>query len=307
MAHRLNEPKRIAITGAGGQLGSRLVCALIERGHDVVGLTRADLDVTDETRTRRVVRDLKPDIVANCTAYNAVDAAEEDPGTAFAVNADGPAALATATAATGSLLVHYSTDFVFDGRCSRPYTERDTPNPLNTYGRSKLAGEEAVRRGNARHLILRVESLFGGAPRPGTRTTIDFFAEELAAGRTVKAAIDRTVSPSYLPDVINATLALIDRKAAYSTYHCVASGYASWYDVAKEIALTMSVRPLVAPICADGLPGRAARPQFCALDNGRLRRYGITMPAWQSTLRAHLAEHPARHHVAALRIASQIA
>jgi dTDP-4-dehydrorhamnose reductase len=307
MADSMNERKRIAVTGASGQLGSRLVRSLLERGHDVVGLTRKDLDVTDETHTRQVVRELKPDIVANCTAYNAVDGAEQDPATAFAVNADGPAGLAAATAAVGSLLVHYSTDFVFDGHASTPYTERDGTNPLNTYGQSKLAGEENVRRENGRHFILRVESLFGGAPRPGTMTTVDFFAEELAAGRVVRAAIDRTVSPSYLPDVIDATVGLIEREAAYGTYHCVASGHATWYDLAKEIALTMSVRPLVAPIAAGALPCRAIRPQFCALDNGKLRRNGIFMPPWQSTLRSHLANHPVLRQVTALRIASQIA
>jgi dTDP-4-dehydrorhamnose reductase len=115
------------------------------------------------------------------------------------------------------------------------------------------------------------------------------------------------VSPSYLPDVVRATLALINRQAPYGTYHCVASGHASWYELAKEIALTMSVRPLVTPIAAGALPCRAVRPQFCALDNGKLRRNGISMPTWQSTLRAHLANHSALRQAAALRIASQIA
>jgi len=307
MAHGVKERKRIAVTGAGGQLGSRLVSAFLERGHDVVALTRTDLDVTDSAQTQRIIRDIGPALVANCTAYNAVDDAERDPAMAFSVNADGPAALAAAIASVGGVMVHYSTDFVFDGRASAPYIEQHTTSPLNTYGRSKLAGEQAIRRENRQHFILRLESLFGGALRPGTTTTVDFFAQELAAGRTVKAATDRTVSPSYVPDVISATLALIEREAPYGTYHCVATGHTIWYDLAKEIALTISARPLVTPISAGALPGRAVRPQFCALDNGKLRRHGIAMPTWQSALRAHLANHPAQQYAEAARIESRIA
>lgn len=301
-----NTRKRVAVTGAGGQLGSRLVSAFADSGHDVVALKRSDLDVTDESRTRQIIRELRPDVVANCTAYNAVDGAEADAATAFSVNAGGPAALAAATAGAGSLLVHYSTDFVFDGCASAPYTEQDLTNPLNAYGRSKLAGEEAVRLENPRHFILRVESLFGGYARCGARTTIDFLAEKLAAGRVVNAAIDRTVSPSYVPDVIAATLALVDREAPFGTYHCVASGHASWYEVAKEIAATIGATPVIVPISAGELPGRAARPRFCALDNDKLRRQGVAMPTWQAALHLHLAGHPALRQ-ASPRTASQVA
>jgi dTDP-4-dehydrorhamnose reductase len=194
--------------------------------------------------------------------------------------------------------VHYSTDFVFDGLGEAPYTEYDATNPVNAYGRSKLAGEQAVRRGNSRHYILRVESLFGGDPRSGARTTVDFFAESFAAGRTVSAAVDRTVSPSYVPDVVTATLALSEGKALHGTYHCVASGQTTWFELAKEIASMMGGMELVTPVCARDLPCRAARPQYCALSNEKLRRHGIAMPTWQAALRSHLANHPAVRRVA---------
>ena len=162
------------------------------------------------------------------------------------------------------------------------------PHPLSVYGASKLAGEEAVR-GWDRHYILRVESLFGGRARPGTQTTIDFLIESLTQGRPARAATDRIVSPSYVPDVVGATLALLSGGHPYGTYHCVASGHCSWYELARQIATLVGAPPIVTAVSAADLPTTAKRPQFCALSNHKLHSLGIVMPTWRAALEAHVA------------------
>ena len=141
----------------------------------------------------------------------------------------------------GTLLVHYGTDFVFDGTASAPYVEDDPVNPLSVYGASKLAGEAEVRSVCPHHYILRVESLFGGAGVGGHRATIDYIADTLVAGSTVRAFVDRTVSPSYVPDVARATRELIARSGPHGTYHCVSTGMTTWYDIAQHIAVELGV------------------------------------------------------------------
>jgi dTDP-4-dehydrorhamnose reductase len=298
--------RRVLVTGAAGRLGAALVEAVSQAGSCVLPLDRGKLDITDGDQVMTTVRELRPDLVVNCSAYNAVDAAETDVSAAFAVNAYGPGALATAASEIGAVLVHYSTDFVFDGSASSPYDEDAAPNPLSIYGASKLAGEEEVRQTD-RHYILRVESLFGGRTKPGTRTTVDYLIDNLAQGREVRAAVDRIVTPSYVRDVVRATMALVNGRSPYGTYHCVASGQTTWYDLAGEIASLLGAPPLVTPVAAADLPTAARRPQFCALSVRKLQRLGIVMPTWRATLRAHLAARRSLTSVPQPRKAVQVA
>jgi dTDP-4-dehydrorhamnose reductase len=228
-------------------------------------------------------------VIVNCSAYNAVDAAQADEASAFAVNARGPAILADAATAAGTVLVHFSTDFVFDGEARQPYSEDDPVNPLSVYGASKLAGEVGVRRA-PRHYVLRVESLFGGLGVRGHRSTVDHIAETLRAGGMVRALADRTVSPSYVPDVAQATRALLEGNAPSGTYHCVSSGFTTWFDLAREIAQRLAVsESRIEPAMIADFETAAPRPQFCALSNEKLRAAGICMPVWQSAIERHLA------------------
>jgi dTDP-4-dehydrorhamnose reductase len=231
---------------------------------------------------------LRPDVIVNCSAYNAVDAAEADPVAAFATNAQGVSCLARAAQAAGALLVHYSTDFVFDGATPEPYVEDDPTNPLSVYGASKLAGENEARS-TPRHYVLRIESLFGGCGLKGQRATVDHIVDNLLAGTGARAFVDRTVSPSYVPDVVRATLALIDRQAPYGIYHCVNSGWGTWYELACEVARQLGVPPRIEPVMTPELKTSAQRPLFCALSNRKLLAAGIDMPSWQSAIERHLA------------------
>lgn len=280
--------QRVLVVGASGRLGRGLCSELDHAGHEVVALSRADLDVTDATAVTRVIGRSDPQVIINCTAYNAVDAAEADAATAFAVNAAAVGLLARAADAAGALFVHYGTDFVFDGTSPVPYVEGDAVNPLSAYGSSKLAGEIEVRRTIERHYVLRVASLFGGTGVRDHRATIDAIADLCLAAKPVRALVDRTVTPSHVSDVARATCGLLDGTAKYGTYHCVSSEAVTWYDLARHIAACLSVSIEIEPVTVAELKTVARRPQFCGLSNTKLRAAGVAMPDWRSAVTGHL-------------------
>jgi dTDP-4-dehydrorhamnose reductase len=275
---------KIAVTGAGGQLGQAMARRLAER-HTVAVLARADLDVSRAADVSRVMGALHPDVIVNCAAYNAVDRAEDDVLAALEGNAFGVQSLARAAAREGAVLVHYSTDFVFDGNADRPYPEDAPVAPLSVYGQSKLLGEWFTRDA-PRCYVLRVESLFGG---PLPRSSIDRIAEAIRAGRETRVFEDRVVSPAFVDDVVTATEALLGGGAQGGVYHCVNSGHATWQRVAEEIAVILGVEPQLVPVRLAEVPMRARRPRFCALSNDKLAAAGIPMPTWEDALRRHLA------------------
>jgi dTDP-4-dehydrorhamnose reductase len=278
---------RIVVTGASGRLGGVLCVELVSAGHDLLTLDRGELDITRAEQVTAVIDHLRPEVIINCAAYNAVDAAQTDRAAAFALNAHAPALLAAAGDAAGAVFVHFSSDFVFDGEAGEAYTEAHPTNPLNVYGASKLAGEAAVRQAS-RHYILRVSSLFGGVGRNGHHATVDYIADSLVAGTTVRAAVDRTVTPSYAPDVARATLAMLAGHIPYGTYHCANPTATTWYELAQEVARQLGSNARVEPVRAADLSTIAPRPRACALANQKLASLGILMPAWQSAIRRHL-------------------
>ena len=273
------------VTGAAGQLGSAIVREFA--GGEVVALTRAELDLADPAAIRAAVAAARPSVVINCAAYNHVDAAETDAVTALQVNAMAVRALAGAAADAGAVLVHYGSDFVFDGTATTPYREDDQANPRGVYATSKLLGEWFAS-GAPRHYVLRVESLFGGARR---KSSTDKIIDEIAAGRETRVFVDRTVSPSYVDDVARATRALVEREAPPGLYHCVNSGLCTWHEMAMEIARLLGVTPRLVPMRVAGVTLLAERPQFCALSNAKLAALGIVMPPWQDALARHIAKY----------------
>jgi dTDP-4-dehydrorhamnose reductase len=276
----------VLVFGAAGMLGAVTVREWRDHGHTVTALTRADVDVTSATQVSDIIATHTPDIVINCTAYNRVDDAEDDPSAALAVNTWAVRSMARAATAVGAVCVHYSTDFVFDGETDRPYTEDDTPNPQSAYGMSKLVGEWMAAEVPA-HYILRVESLFGGN---ASRSTVDTMLHKFATGQPVHAFSDRTVSPSHVGDVARATRELVEHHAPHGLYHCVNTGMATWLDVA-ECLRELSGHPHadVKPVSTADVVLKARRPRFAALSNAKLVAQGIPMPTWQDALRTHLA------------------
>jgi len=286
---------RVLVVGAAGRLGAAVVDAFADR--EVIAHTRASLDVTDPAAVHAAVADAAPAVIVNCAAFNAVDEAEDRPLEALATNAFAVRTLARAAEAAGATLVHYGSDFVFDGAASEPYDEDVPPAPGSTYAVSKLLGEWFALDA-ARSFVLRVESLFGGLPGwTGRRGSLDTIVEGLLQGRPVPVFVDRVVSPSYVHDVARATRHLVDSGAPPGLYHCVNSGYGTWYEVAEEAARALGVTPRLEPVTMDQVRLKASRPRFCALANRKLAAAGFPMPTWRDALRRWLTA-PARdaHH-----------
>ena len=274
---------RVLVAGAAGQLGQAIVQRFAER-HDVTALAHTELDITRHDQVMSAVGRVHPQVIINCAAYNAVDRAEDDALAALEGNALALRSLARAAEAERATLVHYSTDFVFDGEASEPYDESAPPAPRSIYGQSKLLGEW-FSADAPRHYVLRVESLFGGSL---PRSSIDRIVEAQRENRPARVFTDRVVSPSYVDDVAAATEGLLARDAPHGVYHCVNDGFATWYDVGREIARLLGTEPRLDPVRAADVPMKAHRPRFCALSNVKLRAVGIRMPTWQDALARYL-------------------
>ena len=280
---------RVLVTGAAGQL-ALAIARTFEREADVRALTRADLDIRNDGAVRDAIESHQPTLVVNCAAYNDVDGAESDPVAALEVNAFAVRGLARAAAAAGATLVHYSSDFVFDGAATRPYAEEDRPNPQGVYAASKLLGEWFALEAS-RAYVLRVESLFGAPAGAGTRKgSLAGLVEGILENREVAVFVDRTVSPSYVFDVAEATRRLVESGSPFGLYHCVNSGACSWHDIATEIARLLGRTAALKPITLESVSLRARRPKYSALDCPRLRAAGIDMPAWQDALQRYLRQ-----------------
>ena len=274
---------KVLVTGAKGQLGSTFV-RVLSSSYEVVGTVRDELDLTDDISVRAVISEVRPDLILNCAAYNEVDSAESCPETALAVNAFGVQALAVMAAEFSSTLVHFSTDFVFDGNTSKPYSEADTPNPQSVYATSKLLGEWFAAE-TPQHYVIRVESLFGG--KGLRRSSLDLLADALLKKEPVRAFTDRVVSPSYVEDVAEATIEILTRGLPNGLYHCVGSGSASWFDVVAELASRLEMATPIQPITLKDMNLPAKRPQFSALSNRKLASAGVVIPSWQDAVRRY--------------------
>ena len=279
------DKRPVVVLGAAGQLGETIV-ARFAAGWPVVPLTRADLYLRSSAAVLERLRALEPRAIVNCAAYNLVDAAEDDQVTALEINAFVVRSVARAAAAVGATLVHYSTDFVFDGEASTPYREDDRPNPRSVYAASKLLGEWFAADAPS-HYVLRVESLFGGVRR--RKGSVDSIIDSIQANRPARVFTDRVVSPSYVWDIAEATALLIENRPAPGVYHCVNSGFATWFDLASEVRRQLGSTTPLEPITMTEAPLRAPRPRYCALSNEKLRSVGIAMPSWQDGLERALA------------------
>jgi dTDP-4-dehydrorhamnose reductase len=279
---------KVLITGAAGQIGGA-IAREFEPCHRVIGLGQRELDITDHASVTRVVQSERPDVVINCAAYNDVEAAEDEALTALQVNAFAVGSLARAAREAGAALVHFSTDFVFDGETTRPYVETDPPNPRSVYAASKLLGDWFAAE-LPRAYVLRVESLFGpcGA-KGGRKSSVDRIIAAIQAGAEARVFVDRVVSPSYAVDVAATTRALVERGVEGGLYHCVNSGFCTWLDLGLEIVRLLGAPCTLVPVRTADVPLRASRPRFSALSNAKLARVGLAMPSWQDALARCLA------------------
>lgn len=283
---------KILLLGGRGLLGSALRAKLGALGA-LHSPSHQELDVTDPAAVTRALQQLRPKIVINCTAFSDVDGSESKSELAYAVNRDAAAVLVKAADSVAASLVHFSTDFVFDGERRTPYQEQDVPHPLSVYGRSKLAGEQAVLDSAGAHLVFRVSWLYG----PGGKNFFSKIAEWLTEDRELRVVADQVSVPNDVRWLAGTLCELLREEAARpgylaalrGLYHLSATGQASRYDFARAVADGMgpNVRARLTPVPASAFPMVAQRPAFSVLDAGRFARvFGIEPPDWRTVLEA---------------------
>lgn len=271
---------KLLITGAQGQLGQALQTRFID--HEVVAWGSHDLDISQLEHVRQALNHIRPDMVLNAAAFTQVDRAETHQEAAYRGNALGPRNLALATHERDIPLVHFSTDYVFDGQQSRPYHEFDRPNPLSVYGQSKLAGEEQVKTGNPRHFIIRTAWLYHIIGKSFPQTIL-----RLARQGPVRVVSDQFGSPTFAPHLAQAISQLIETDA-FGTYHLAGAGGTSWYDFTKALYQALDIRATVLPITTAEYPLPAPRPLYAVLTS--LQDPLIRLPSWQDGVQEFAAQ-----------------
>ncbi len=284
--------ERIVITGAGGQVGKFLSTRAVDRGRDIAALTSSQCDITDPAAVDAV--DLHPgDVLVNCAAYTNVDAAETEPDRAHAVNAAGPGHLATACARAGARLIHISTDYVFDGDFGggppRPYEPEDATRPLSVYGRTKLAGENAVLAASRDALVVRTAWVYTGAA--GGSDFVAVMADRALSDATVEVVDDQIGSPTYVGDLVDALLALAEAPVGTRVLHAANAGAVSRYQQARAVFAALGAdEGRVRPVSSAARPRPAARPAYSALSGVSSARAGLNpLRPWRDALAAALA------------------
>jgi len=277
---------RVLVTGAGGMLGTAVVPALERAGHEAIALTRAELDVTDAARVRAAVVDRSPEWVCHLAAFTDVDGCESRPEHALRVNGEGAGHVAAAAREAGAAVLSISSDYVFAGDDPRPRRESDPVGPVSAYGRSKLAGEEAVRAANPRHLIVRTAWLYGR----GGRNFVDTIRERALAGIPLAVVDDQRGSPTWTVDLATALLALMETSAT-GTLHATNAGDCTWYEFACEICAQVGAHVDVARRSSADLARPARRPAYSVLDTSQLRqRLGHELPHWRDGLARYITQ-----------------
>lgn len=274
---------KIIVTGAGGQLGADVVRLAKDKGWQVYGYARNELDVTDLEAARRIVSGVKPDAVIHAAAYTKVDQAETEQDEAYRVNAAGTRNIALAAEEAGARLCYVSTDYVFDGTADQPYREYDQPHPLSVYGKSKLAGEEFVRSLSSKYFIVRTAWVYGEHGQNFVKTMLRLAREQ----DELRVVHDQIGSPTYTVDLAEFLLELV-RTDYYGIYHATNTGSCSWYEFAQAIFAEAGIDVKVDPITTDQFPRPAKRPKYSVLDHMAIRAHGLTdLRHWREALRAY--------------------
>lgn len=275
----------ILITGANGQLGNEMRRLGAVSPHNYLFTDVAELDITDAAAVGELMRRERIDIVVNCAAYTNVERAEEDEATAHVLNCEAVRNMAEAAAATGATLIHVSTDYVFDGRGHLPYREEDPTSPLGAYGRTKLAGEQAVIDSGCKYLIFRTAWLYSEFGNNFLKTMLRLTAER----EELKVVFDQIGTPTYAGDLALAIFAIIEGEryaGNEGVYHFTNEGVASWYDFAVEIAAAAGNDACrILPCHTAEFPTKAARPAYSVLDKTKVKRtFGIEIPHWRESM-----------------------
>lgn len=282
---------RILLLGANGQLGSDIRSVMADAPVELVPLYRKDLDVERTDQVAPLLRELGPfDVLINCTSYHKTDECEDYAEKAFAVNALAPREMARTCLEAGAVLIHFTTDYVFDGRSRTPYREPDRTSPLNVYGITKAAGEHFIAAHHDRYFIFRVSSLFGTAGASGKGGNfVETMLRLAGGGSAIRVVDDQIMSPTHTLDIAETIKTFVmDGVSDYGIYHCSGEGECSWHDFAAEIFRQRGVKADLHPVPSSGYKTKASRPPYSVLDNSKLS--GIRpMPHWTEALSRYFA------------------
>jgi dTDP-4-dehydrorhamnose reductase len=282
----------VTVIGANGQLGSDVVQAFAENSEDVCCLTHAEIELSNLYSVAECLRLRRPDVIVNTAAMHHVENCEQQPAKAYAVNALGARNLAIVTRDLDALLIHVSTDYVFDGAKREPYVENDPPMPLNVYGNSKLAGEYFVRSLNPKHFVLRTSALYGKHPcrAKGGLNFVDLMLKVARERGRVRVVDSEFVSPTATTDLAHQMVAL-SHSDAYGLYHATAEGSCSWYEFAQEIFSVAGIDVKLEVASPAEFPAKVPRPHYSVLENRGLKTCGLNLfEPWQAGLRNYLLQ-----------------
>lgn len=280
----------IAVIGCNGQLGSDVVSAFAGRGDTITPLAHADIELSSLESVKACLGGRALDVVVNTAAMHHVENCEQKPDEAYAINATGGRNLAVVTRDLGAVLVHVSTDYVFDGKKTEPYVEDDAPLPLNVYGNSKLAGEYFVRTLNPRHFVLRTSALYGKHPcrAKGGQNFVDLMMRLGRERGRVRVVDTEFVSPTATSDLACQIVAL-SRCDNYGLYHATAEGSCSWHEFAREIFALAGMKVNLEIASASEFPAKVPRPYYSVLENRELKIHGLNLfEPWQAGLQRYL-------------------
>jgi dTDP-4-dehydrorhamnose reductase len=279
---------KIAIIGSTGQLGTDLAKTM-QREHEIISLTHKELEVTDYNSCI-ILKQSHPDVIIDTAAFHKTDQCEEEPLKTFLVNAIGAKNIAAVSKDIGATTIFISTDYVFDGSRNKPYTEDDVPNPINTYGISKLAGELYTKQ-NSKHYIIRLASLFGVAGASGKGGNfVETMITKAKNNEIISVVDDMWMSPTYTKDAAETIKKIIELNMAFGTYHASNQGYCTWFQFTQEIFKYVGLNPTVRPIKTRQMQTKAQRPRFSALKSAKLPEHGLEPREWREALRFYLIE-----------------
>ncbi|MGA8153377.1 MAG: dTDP-4-dehydrorhamnose reductase [Terriglobales bacterium] len=281
---------KMLLFGSNGQLGSDLLRVFRAAGDAVTPVTHAQVDVCSEERVAEIMAETQPDVVLNTAAFHKVEECEKKPGLAFQVNGTAAMNLALACRRTGAVLVHFSTDYVFDGEKNAAYEETDLPSPLNVYGASKVAGEHLIACNTDRYFVLRTCGLYGTAGSSGKGGNfVENMLKKALAGDAIRVVEDQVLTPTYTVDLAEATRQLISTER-FGLYHLSSEGQCSWYDFARYIFECAAVDANLSPVKSSAFPSPVKRPANSVLSKAKLRGVGLSIPLWKDALPRYLAE-----------------
>lgn len=281
---------KVAVVGANGQLGSDLVLEFGNAACEVCSLTHSDLEVSDFNSVARTLQNIRPDVIINTSAMHHVENCEREPEKAFAINAIGPRNLATVARDLDAVLMHVSTDYVFDGGQQVPYVETDPPRPLNAYGISKLAGEHFVRCTTEKHFVVRTSAIYGKNPcrAKGGLNFIELMLKLARERGEVRVVDSEYVTPTSTAELARQLVAL-SKSPHYGLYHATAEGSCSWHEFAREIFAVTQTQVRLQAAGPNEFPAKVARPKYSVLENHALKAYGLNlMKPWQQGLHNYL-------------------